>query len=293
MPLASGTIMPRQKPKPPLHPPESIISHFLPLPADVVPTSGSSLALIGAAGTQKTALLLQAAVRLVTVNHQNDSNAIVLFLSAYPVSCRPPSVHHMPLVDKSNSHRILIHYFDSSADLIQFLVDYPQKRTFPRAIIIDDFHVFAERKFLWHKEFDLLTVASKILTAARDLTAFCGQQSGRNCYLLIGSQEMAYMRPQNKHSAVPENKTMLPPEPAEPLFPILNTCLENVVRLKRHEQSETTDQINIQMDYNLYHIFLYVQADEIYVNRVENQRLLPLPKETDHRIEDDQRITPY
>lgn len=269
--------MPIQKPKPQLLPPVSLLSLFLPLPPELVHTTGTSLALVGPAGTQKTALLLQSAVRMVTVS---DPDATVLFLAAQPITRLPHTVHHMPVVDRNNAHSTQIHYFDTSqkstpsADLIHFLAGYHQKNTYPRAIIIDDLHVFAEKRNIWGQEYDPQTVACKILTLARELAAFCGQQSGRLCYLLVGSQETAQLRPAPKSS---------PPQPGQPgdweltesLVPILNNFVENVVRVKRHEQSETTDQMNIHMDFRQYHICIYVQGKQIFLNRVEEDQMLP------------------
>lgn len=262
--------MPKQKPMPQLIPPVSLLSLFLPLPAELVHTTGSSLALVGPAGTQKTALLMQAAVRMVTVT---DPHASVLFVAADPIISLPHVVHQMPVVDISNAQSIEIQYFDSSGDLIKYLAEYHQKDTCPRAIVIDDLHKFAQRKYVFGQEYDPQTIACKILTLARELAAFCGQRSGRLCYLMVGCQETARIRPAPKSLSPP------PGAPGdwdltESLIPVLNNFVENVVRLKRHEESETTDQMNIHMDFRQYHICIYVQGKQIFVDRVEENQML-------------------
>ena len=268
--------MPKRKPQPQLVPSPSMLSLMLPLPTDLVRTAGTSLALVGAADTQRTALLLQAAIRLVTVT---DPDAAVLVLAVQQISIRPHTVHQMPAVVRDNAHLVHFHFFSSSGDLIQYLADYHQKETYPRAIVIDDLHIFTQRKFVWGQEYEPQTIACKILTLARELTAFCGQQSGRLCYLLVGSEEAVCIRPPPKTvTPVPADSKFQPPELTESLIPILNTFVENVILLKRHEESETTDQTNIHMDFGNNHIRLYVQGKQIYVDRVEEDQMLPIPK---------------
>lgn len=267
--------MPKHAPRPRLTPPVSLLSLLLPLPPDLIHTTGSSLALVGPAGTQKTALLLQAAVRMVTVT---DPDAIVLYLAAEALSSQPPHVHHMPVVGRNNAHNIHIHYFESSGQLIKYLAEYQQKNTYPRAIVIDDLHIFAQRKFIWPQEYDPQTIVCKILTLARELTDYVSEYSERQCYLLVGTQETVCIRPAPKTVSPPTGKVLLP-ELTESLIPVISTFVENVVRVKRHEESETTDQMNIHMDFRDYHICLYVQGKQIFVDRVEALQMLPIENE--------------
>lgn len=258
--------MPYLRIETPVTPVQSLLSLMLPLSPDSIRTSGSSLALVGPTGCQKTGLLVQAAVSVVTMTEDK-----VMILAVDPIARRPHSVHHMPLMNQKSAPRILLHYFKSTAELIQFLADYHHTDSYPSAVIIDDLQIFAQRKFLWGQEYDPCTVLSKILSLARQVCDFCTERSKHSCYLLVAGQDTLPLRPVPKHS--PDSKSVHP-EFSTSLVPVIRTLIENVVHVQRHEQSETTDQMNIHMDFDRYHICLYAMYGQLFIERVEDEHSL-------------------
>ena len=262
--------MSAQRPQPSFHSTPNLLSLLLPLPLSSVKTYGNSVALVGAKGCEKRSLLMQAAVRLVNVS---DADATVLFLSADKITHKPHAVHHMPAITRDTPHRVIIHYFSSSGDLIKFLADYHRKGSCHRGILIDGLHRFAERKFLFGREYEPQAIAGKILALARELSFFFHRKSSNTCYLLIGTHEQACMRPAAKVASTAGDPSL------EALYvsllPTLNTFVENVVRIKRDESSELPGRTHYRLTFDRFLVCFYVQERQIFLDRLEEEMQVP------------------
>ena len=101
----------------------------------------TSVLLIGAKQTCKTSLLFQWAITLA-----QQTNDEIVFISPNIINKKPIEVHGMPKPTSSLLELIKITYISTYDDMVNYLSDFHQSKTFPAAFVIDDFNILVNRR---------------------------------------------------------------------------------------------------------------------------------------------------
>ena len=173
------------------------MSLFFPIDDSLTNPGASSraMALLGPARTCKSSLAFGIAFKLLgeDVDAGRDNTNIV-YITRRRIELPPLHVHHMPQASLGNeiANRIRIDTIPNLEELLDLTVHYHdlERKTVPRAFILDDLHLFGKQKYAKNGEvIDSQKFILKIIANFLDLSNFYSRKFNVPCYVIFTADD--------------------------------------------------------------------------------------------------------
>lgn len=173
--------------------PETLFGSFSP--------NETSFGLLGPSRCCKTSLMFQAAVKIL--KHHPGEDHTILILRPDVIKYPPHHVHQMDQANSRIARQILIQYFDSADQLMEYLAGYYINEYPPLAIIIDDLDGFSTKNVIKNRYVDPRLLMTKLLSLLMDTRLYCSQKNQMPCYIMVTGKDDVRNDPGNINRLVP------------------------------------------------------------------------------------------